>query len=113
MQNHYRVEYTDCLGRTRKCLRKDLEHIKLNDAELKSRVNAKGSNNNNQEDVKEIENKKSETEKQTDDSYDETSELLSSDMRRELLRKQWEKEEEELKNKTDVHYQDILFNGLY
>lgn len=47
-----------------------------------------------------------------DTTYNENSELLSSDMRRELLRKQWEMEEEELRNKTNVHYQDILFNGI-
>jgi hypothetical protein len=41
----------------------------------------------------------------------EENELLSSDMRREMLRRQWEKEEEELRNKSNIHYQDILFNG--
>lgn len=41
----------------------------------------------------------------------EENELLSSDMRRELLRKEWEKEEEALRDKSNIHYQDILFNG--
>ena len=39
--------------------------------------------------------------------------LLSEDMRRELMRQQWEKEEEEAMNKPvgPVHYQDIRFDG--
>lgn len=39
------------------------------------------------------------------------NEMISGDMRREILRKQWEMEEEELRNKTDIHYQNVLFNG--
>jgi hypothetical protein len=38
-------------------------------------------------------------------------ELMSGDMRRELLRQKWEQQEEQLRNKTDVHYQDVLFDG--
>ena len=39
--------------------------------------------------------------------------LLSEDMRRELMRQKWEKEEEEALNKPvgPVHYQDIRFDG--
>jgi hypothetical protein len=40
-------------------------------------------------------------------------ELMSGDMRRELLRQKWEQQEEQLRNKTDIHYQDVLFNGKY
>lgn len=109
------MEYVDCLGRTRTCLRKDLEHLKLKDAELRSSVDLKergmqivpekkedevsekaGSDNDNNE---------------KDDALSEQNELLSSDMRREILRRQWEKEEEALRDKRDIHYQDILFNG--
>lgn len=41
--------------------------------------------------------------------------LLSEDMRRELARQEWEKEEEEAMNKPigPVHYQDIRFNGKF
>lgn len=41
--------------------------------------------------------------------------LLSEDMRRELVRQKWEKEEEEAVNKPvgPVHYQDIRFDGEY
>ena len=41
--------------------------------------------------------------------------LLSEDMRRELARQEWEKEEEEAMNKPigPVHYQDIRFDGKF
>jgi hypothetical protein len=38
-------------------------------------------------------------------------ELMSGDMKRELLRQKWEQQEEQLRNKTDIHYQDVLFDG--
>ena len=37
-------------------------------------------------------------------------ELLSEDGRREILRQKWEKEEEENMKKTDIHYNDVLFD---
>jgi hypothetical protein len=40
-------------------------------------------------------------------------ELMSGDMKRELLRQKWEQQEEQLQNKTDIHYQDVLFDGKY
>lgn len=45
------------------------------------------------------------------DPIDEESEMISGDMRRHMLRQQWEKEEEELRDKSDIHYQNVLFNG--
>lgn len=83
----------------------------MNDAELKDRMEGKESCKT---DTSERKDKKQVEEKEVkEDTYNESSELLSTDMRRELLRKQWEKEEEEIKNKTNVHYQDILFNGMH
>jgi hypothetical protein len=38
---------------------------------------------------------------------------MSGDMKRELLRQKWEQQEEQLRNKTDIHYQDVLFDGKY
>ena len=103
------MDYVDCLGRTRTCLRKDLPLIKEKDSDLKSIVEARrkelGDDKQcDERSINEAENRDTET--------DENSELLSSDMRRELLRQKWEKEEEEIRNKTDVHYQDVLFDGL-
>lgn len=42
---------------------------------------------------------------------EEISELVSSDMRREQLRLKWEEEERKLAERTDIHYEDIRFDG--
>ncbi|CAH1183265.1 unnamed protein product [Phaedon cochleariae] len=109
------VDYVDCFGRTRKCMQKDLDYLKSKDKELRTIVEEKKKKleiSMNEEDntninispvPNEIENEKI-------NDINEESELLSSDMRREMLRMQWEKEEEELRNKSDIHYQDILFS---
>ncbi|XP_066247138.1 coiled-coil domain-containing protein 174 [Euwallacea similis] len=111
------VEYTDSLGRTRKCLRKDLDDIKSRDAELKDLAKKRhqagpDSAKNTPEDVEkdpplEEEAKEIDVESQI---AEQESEMISGDMRREMLRRQWEMEEDELRDKTDIHYQNILFN---
>lgn len=101
----------DCLGRTRTCLRKDLEYLKSKDAELRASVDLKerGAQIIPEKSTEELtDNTKSDEET---DVLSEQNELLSADMRREILRRQWEKEEDALRNKRDIHYQDILFNG--
>lgn len=103
------MDYVDCLGRTRTCLRRDLSLIKEKDSDLKLIVEARRKESG--EDIQCNEQSNKETVKQ-DTEIGESNELLSSDMRRELLRQKWEKEEEEIRNKTDVHYQDVLFDGL-
>lgn len=40
-----------------------------------------------------------------------SQELLSSDMHREMMRRKWEEQEQKLLHKTDIHYQDLLYNG--
>lgn len=47
-----------------------------------------------------------------------SSKIISEDLflwnkKREELRKMWEEEEKRLKDKNDIHYQDVLFNGTY
>ncbi|KAF5290891.1 hypothetical protein FQA39_LY14571 [Lamprigera yunnana] len=101
------VEYVDCLGRSRKCMRKDLEFLKSKDAELLAAVD---KDENKVEQLSKTGSCVREINEDKIEPPEPTSELLSSDMRRELLRQQWEKEEEELKKKDDLHYQDILFN---
>ncbi|CAG9826242.1 unnamed protein product [Diabrotica balteata] len=105
------VDYVDCFGRTRKCMQKDLEYLKSKDNEMKKVVDIKNQQFNNS----------ASQNHESDDKIDQSStepvfenevgqsELLSSDMRRELLRQQWEKEEEELRNKSEIHYEDVLF----
>ena len=78
------VEYTDVLGRTRKCHRSDLEEMKKRDMET---FGSEGT---------------SQTEAQLS--------LLSEDMRREQLRQKWEKEEEQNLKKPLLHYNDVLYD---
>ncbi|KAL3277293.1 hypothetical protein HHI36_012643 [Cryptolaemus montrouzieri] len=91
------VEYVDCLGRTRTCLKKDLQYFQSRDKDYKR-------NELNQEEPEVIDEVS-----EVKDS-DENLELLSDDMRRDLLRQQWEKEENELRDKDNIHYQDVLFS---
>ena len=37
-------------------------------------------------------------------------EMMSEDMRRDLLRQKWEQEEEENLKKTKLHYRDVLYD---
>lgn len=77
-----RVDYVDSLGRSRRCLRKDLKQLQEMDKDISNRQSPPT--------------------------------LLSEDMRRELMRQKWEKEEEEALNKPvgPVHYQDIRFDEV-
>ena len=92
------VEYKDALGRTRMAMRKDLPELISRDKKLN--VTSNSENDKNSTDNIHL-NNASETEDKT---------LLSEDMRRELLRQKWEKEEEENLKKTKLHYKDVLFD---
>ncbi|XP_065120574.1 coiled-coil domain-containing protein 174 [Paramisgurnus dabryanus] len=74
------VDYVDALGRSRRCLKKDLPDFQKMDQDLQSK-RVTGT--------------------------DRT--LLSDDMRREMQREEWEREEEEQMNKPvgPIHYEDI------
>lgn len=74
------VDYVDSLGRSRKCMKKDLPDFERMDLNLKSKGKAS----------------------------DEKT-LLSEDMRRELQRQEWEREEEEAMSRPvgPIHYEDI------
>ncbi|NXX84152.1 CC174 protein, partial [Urocolius indicus] len=76
------VDYVDFLGRSRRCMKKDLPGLLKMDQELQGKR-----------------------------CLDENT-LLSEDMRRELQRQQWEKEEEEALRKPmgPIHYEDIREN---
>ncbi|XP_030754066.1 coiled-coil domain-containing protein 174 [Sitophilus oryzae] len=104
------VEYIDCLGRSRKCLRKDLEYFKSKDAELKLVADKRHEvESKNTESNKEIGEENIETTNKPEDIQTELD-LVSADMRKDMLRRQWEKEEEELRDRSDIHYQNVLFN---
>ncbi|XP_053172092.1 coiled-coil domain-containing protein 174 [Scomber japonicus] len=74
------VDFVDSLGRSRRCMKKDLPDFKKMDQDFKGKGKA---------------------------SAEKT--LLSEDMRRELQRQEWEREEEEAMKKPvgPIHYEDI------
>ncbi|XP_028907781.1 coiled-coil domain-containing protein 174 [Ornithorhynchus anatinus] len=76
------VDYVDCLGRSRRCMRKDLPNLLKMDENLQvKRLGAKQT-------------------------------LLSEDMKRELQRQQWEEEEKEALSRPmgPIHYEDLREN---
>ncbi|XP_060622217.2 coiled-coil domain-containing protein 174 isoform X1 [Anolis sagrei] len=77
------VDYVDSLGRSRRCMKKDLPHLLQMDKELQGKREMTGEKT-----------------------------LLSEDMRRELQRQEWEREEEEALRRPmgPMHYEDIREN---
>jgi len=104
----FRIDYTDFFGRTRRCLKTDLEFFKNRDQRIEKELEPPTPSSDKikqqipitaQQFVKEGRNP------------EEISELFSSDMRREQLRLKWEEEERKLAERTDIHYEDIRFDG--
>jgi len=79
------VEFEDSLGRTRKCMKKDLETFKALDQEFRPKERTPSP-----------------------------TALSSEDVRREMMRKKWEAEQEELSRslERDIHYQNVLFDEV-
>lgn len=113
LPNEQWVEYTDCLGRTRKCLRKDLEFFKKKDSELAREAAPK-------EEVDD--DRRSETPERErhpkvvpGPSYAQpnpNAETLPFDRDSKLaeMRKNWEEKEVVNANRDEIHYQDVLFD---
>ncbi|XP_064627208.1 coiled-coil domain-containing protein 174-like [Lineus longissimus] len=91
------VDYLDSLGRTRRCMKKDLPKFMEMDREL---GNEPGQCSSGGTSVK----------------FDAKGmpDLLSSDMYRQMLREKWEKEEKEAMEKPTgpVHYENIRFDEV-
>lgn len=100
------VEYVDSLGRTRRCLKSDLEFFKKRDEAL-SRDLGVDSEKATQDDHTESVKPDSSSESESED------ELLKTGRQVQAIREQWEKQEAENKDKEFMHYQDVLFNGIY
>lgn len=86
------VEYTDCFGRTRKCLREDLPKMQEKDAYLKKNV------------VEKEPKEKKEKPLFFEDRVPEKEPEI------EMMRRKWEEETAKLADKVDIHYQDVLFD---
>lgn len=98
------VEYTDSLGRTRKCLKSDLDFFQKRDKALipDPDLSARPTNDDNIQEAY-----KSGTESESED------ELLKTGRQIQQMRDNWEKQETENMDKEFVHYQDVLFNGKF
>lgn len=86
------VEYQDCFGRTRKCLREDLPHMQKKDELIKQEIMKRNTDEDGEEENKEqypIQEKEPEIE---------------------IMRRKWEEQTQKLADKVDIHYQDILFD---
>ncbi|KAK6640860.1 hypothetical protein RUM44_012558 [Polyplax serrata] len=92
------VDFVDCLGRTKRCHRDDLEEMKKQDEKLNKSLHGDGEKKENTS----INEKANEA---------ELPQLCSEDMKREIMRQKWEEQERNLIDKKNVHYQDILFDG--
>lgn len=127
------TEYTDCLGRTRKCLKKDVEMFKKRDKELAKVVAERQATNDKTEDdligppvpppAQAINtqqawyidttganvNKASTADNDGVDDDDGTS-MTSKTTKSEEMRRQWEEKELENMNRDQIHYQDVLFD---
>ncbi|XP_052119845.1 LOW QUALITY PROTEIN: coiled-coil domain-containing protein 174 [Frankliniella occidentalis] len=98
------VDFTDSLGRTRRCLRRDLSRFRELDDRLFKSLEPKSP-----PEAKDVPSPNS----LPPAGYPAgcaAPDLLSDDMRREQQRLKWEEEEEKLRSKSEIHYQDVLFD---
>ena len=98
------MDYVDSFGRTRRCLRKDLPTFQRQDADLKKDEN-KATSSSAPSYTNFI--KSSEPSNFPEGPADEAEEA------RRARRQKWEEEEAENARKSKLHYQDILYQGIY
>ncbi|XP_005178306.1 coiled-coil domain-containing protein 174 [Musca domestica] len=115
------VEYTDCLGRTRKCLKRDLEDAKRRDKELAASMPERLDQTKANWLIDTLGSKKS-TSLNGDKAEDDDEIIgplppasvfgdgLSMMSKHEEQKANWERKEQENLEKTDVHYQDVFFD---
>jgi len=114
-----KVEFTDSLGRTRIVDKADVKDLMEMDKELRSDADEAGNPHSTFQRMKFIKSTEFSEEGEGDSTTTKGPEakmkerlLVSSDMQREELRQKWEKEEEALMEKGDVHYQDVQFDEV-
>ncbi|XP_075145469.1 coiled-coil domain-containing protein 174 [Haematobia irritans] len=112
------VEYTDCLGRTRKCLKQDLESAKQKDAELAASMPERLDQTKANWMIDTM-GTKCDGDQNVDDEDDMIGPMpppslfgdgLSMMSKHEEQKANWERKEQENLEKTDVHYQDVFFD---
>jgi hypothetical protein len=105
------TEFVDSLGRSRKCLKKDLQHF----IEIDRKTFHKNDDKNELKSVNDLSNNIS-----TFPHLSKNSELLSNDLIRELDRREWEANaSNEINSGNDgqqsdgpIHYQNVQFNEI-
>ncbi|XP_055299863.1 coiled-coil domain-containing protein 174 [Sitodiplosis mosellana] len=113
------TEYTDCLGRTRKCLKEDLEFFKKKDLDLTDATRNRTTRSEEKEtpnvpqtpwfvDTKGISSADLPLYKPTND--DDVMSMISKSSKMEEMRAQWEEKEQDNLNRENIHYQDVLFD---
>ncbi|XP_045197619.2 coiled-coil domain-containing protein 174-like isoform X2 [Mercenaria mercenaria] len=99
------VDYVDAFGRSRRCLRKDLPDVQRQDETLqkkKRKIDEKAQKGH--KDFQELR-----------DKSEDIPNLMSADMRREMERQKWEKEEmEKMQEEKEgpIHYADVQHNEI-
>lgn len=83
------IEYQDCFGRTRKCLKDDLLYMQKKDKLIKQEIM-----------------KKSDINEESKEHYP----VWEKEPEIEIMRRKWEEQTQKLADKIDIHYQDILFD---
>ncbi|KAH8414179.1 hypothetical protein KR222_011646 [Zaprionus bogoriensis] len=114
------VEYVDCLGRTRKCLRKELEEAKRRDKQLADSMPERLDQTKANWMIDTRGNQKSDDDANADSDEEPSygprptesvfSEALSTMTKHDEQRMNWERKELENFDKPDVHYQDVFFD---
>ncbi|XP_043272287.1 coiled-coil domain-containing protein 174 [Venturia canescens] len=89
------VEYQDCFGRSRKCLRRDLPRMREKDNLVKREMAKEPL----QDDVR-----------MEDTPPTPQIPLVEKEPEIEIMRKKWEEQMARLADKSDIHYQDVLFD---
>lgn len=102
------TEYTDCLGRTRRCLKEDLEFFKKKDRDLNEAAKNRTAHSEEKEtpwfvDTKGISSADLPLYKPTDD--DDAMSMISKSTKMEEMRVQWEQKEQDNLNRENIHYQ--------
>jgi hypothetical protein len=86
------IEYTDCFGRTRKCLPEDLPKMQEKDQSIRKKINNKAHEN------------------VTEQLLFVEDRLPNNEPEIEMMRKKWEEQTAKLSNKANIHYEDVLFD---
>ncbi|BFZ09689.1 hypothetical protein BsWGS_12728 [Bradybaena similaris] len=90
------IDFKDSLGRDRRCMKKDLDHLMKQDRDLALAASRK---------TREL---------GTLGDSNQLPSLMSADMHREMMRQKWEDEMKELQEKgqQDIHYSNVRFDEI-